>query len=56
MEIGTPAQFEDLRRRLHKAGLDYEDAEYLSGADPSRHLALLSRFPIVERHSLGDIP
>ncbi len=56
MEIGTPAQFQDLRRRLHKAGLDYEDAEYLSGADPLRHLALLSRFPILERHSLGDIP
>jgi endonuclease/exonuclease/phosphatase family metal-dependent hydrolase len=56
MEIGTPAQFEDLRRRLHKEGLDYAEAEYLSGPDPLRHVALLSRFPIVERHSLGDIP
>ena len=56
MEIGTPAQFEDLRRRIHKAGLDYAEAEYLSGPDPSRHVALLSRYPIVERHSLGDIP
>jgi endonuclease/exonuclease/phosphatase family metal-dependent hydrolase len=56
MEIGTPAQFEDLRRRLHKAGLDYAEAEYLSGPDPSRHVALLSRYPIVDRHSLGDIP
>lgn len=56
MEIGTPAEFEDLRRRLRKAGLDYAEAEYLSGPDPSRHVALLSRFPIVERHSLGDIP
>ena len=56
MEIGTPAQLEDLRRRLHKQGLDYAEAEYLNGPDPSRHVALLSRFPIVERHSIGDIP
>jgi len=56
MEIGTPAQLEDLRRRLHKAGLDYAEIEYLNGPDTSRHVALLSRFPIVERHSLGDIP
>jgi len=56
MEIGTPAQFEDLKRRLHKAGVDYAAAVYLTGPDPTRHLALLSRFPIVEHHSLGDIP
>lgn len=56
MEIGTPAHFDDLRRRLHKEGLEYAEAEYLSGPDPSRHVALLSRFPIVERHSLAEIP
>jgi endonuclease/exonuclease/phosphatase family metal-dependent hydrolase len=56
MEIGTPTEFEDLRRRLRGAGLSYAASEYLAGADPSRHVALLSRFPIVEHHSLGDIP
>jgi endonuclease/exonuclease/phosphatase family metal-dependent hydrolase len=56
MEIGTPAQFEDLKRRLHKAGVDYAVDEYLTGPDPTRHLALLSRFPIVEHHSVGNIP
>lgn len=56
MEIGTPSQFEDLRRRLRSAGVDYPESEYVSGQDTSRHVALLSRFPIVERHSLGDIP
>lgn len=56
MEIGTETEFGDLRKRLRKEGLDYAGAEYLNGADPSRHVALLSRFPVVERHSMGDIP
>lgn len=56
MEIGEPGQFEDLRRRLRKAGIDLPYVEYLQAADTTRHLALLSRYPIVERHSLGDLP
>jgi endonuclease/exonuclease/phosphatase family metal-dependent hydrolase len=56
MEIGDPSEFDDLRRRLRAAGLDYPFSEYLQGADPTRHLALLSRFPIVEKHSLSEIP
>lgn len=56
MEIGDPGQLEDLRQRLAGAGDDYPHAEYLEGGDGSRHLALLSRYPIVERHSLGDLP
>ena len=56
MEIGEPRQLEDLRRRLVQAGLDFPHSEYLQAADPSRHLVLLSRFPIVERHSLADLP
>ena len=55
MEIGEPQQFEDLRARLKKAGVDYPFAEYLQGSDPVRHLALLSRFPITARHSEGDV-
>jgi len=54
MEIGEPRQFEDLQRRLRKAGLNYPFSEYLEGNDPTRHLALLSRYPIVERRSRGD--
>jgi endonuclease/exonuclease/phosphatase family metal-dependent hydrolase len=56
MEIGDASQFDDLRARLKKTGIDYPHAEYVLGADPVRHLALLSRFPITERHSEGDIP
>lgn len=54
MEIGEPRQFEDLQRRLRKAGLNYPFSEHLQGNDPTRHLALLSRYPIVERRSRGD--
>lgn len=56
MEIGETSQFEDLRRRLLKAGIDLPHAEYLQAADSTRHLALLSRFPIVQRNSVGDLP
>lgn len=56
MEIGEPGQFEDLRRRLRKAVIEFPHAEYLQSADPTRHVALLSRHPIVERHSQNEIP
>jgi endonuclease/exonuclease/phosphatase family metal-dependent hydrolase len=50
-EMGPPDQFEEFRKRLNVAGLQFPFAEYVNGADPERHLALLSRFEIVERHS-----
>ena len=56
MEIGEPRQLEDLQRRLRKAGLDYPFSDYLQGHDTTRHIALLSRYPIVEKHSQGDLP
>jgi endonuclease/exonuclease/phosphatase family metal-dependent hydrolase len=56
MEIGEPGQLEDLQRRLRKSGIELPHTEYLQAADPSRHVALLSRYPIVERHSQNDIP
>ena len=56
MEMGKSDQLDDLRRKLHDEGLNYAEEEYVNGPDPSRHIALLSRFPIVERHSMEDIP
>jgi len=56
MEIGEPRQFEDLQRRLRKAGVELPYSEYLQAADTTRHLALLSRYPIVENHSQHDLP
>jgi endonuclease/exonuclease/phosphatase family metal-dependent hydrolase len=55
-EMGSPQRFEDFKKRLKEAGLGYVASEYLQGADPDRHLALVSRFPIVARNSLADVP
>ena len=56
MEVGDQRQLNDLTHRLQEAGMTFSDTEYLQGPDQQRHLALLSRFPIVERHSEGFIP
>jgi endonuclease/exonuclease/phosphatase family metal-dependent hydrolase len=50
-EMGSPKMFEDFKARLAKAGLVYRDSEYLQAGDPDRHVALVSRFPIVARNS-----
>ena len=55
-EMGSPERFEDFKKRLNEAGLGYKDSEYLQAADPDRHLALVSRFPIVARNSAPDVP
>ena len=55
-EMGSPERFEDFKKRLADAGLGYTDFEYVAAADPDRHLALVSRFPIVARQSLTDVP
>ena len=54
-EMGSPERFEDFKTRLAGAGLGYKDFEYVQAADADRHLALLSRFPIVARHSAKDV-
>jgi len=55
-EIGTEADLADLQERLKQAGLDYPHTEYGGGDDTTRRLAILSRFPIVERNSRSDLP
>ncbi len=54
-EMGTPDRFEDFKKRLADAGLGFTDSEYVEAADPDRHLALVSRFPIISRQSLTDV-
>ena len=54
-EIGTPEDLADLQRRLKEAGLDLPHSEHTGGADDTRHLALLSRFPITARNSQRDL-
>lgn len=45
-EIGQKEDILDLQTRLKSAGVDLPNLHYVGGADPTRHLALLSRFPI----------
>jgi len=54
-EMGEPERFEEFKRRLAAAGLGYQDSEYVQAVDTDRHLALVSRFPIVARQSLADV-
>ena len=56
VEMGDGAMLDDFQSRLKAAGLDYPHRERVEGADPVRHIALLSRFPIVARNSRGDVP
>jgi len=46
-EIGTRDDLIDVQTRLKAAGLDLPHLHYTGGVDPTRHLGLLSRFPIV---------
>ena len=55
-EMGAAPHFEEFRKRLKEAGLGYCDFEWVDSADPGRHLALVSRFPIVARQSVADLP
>ncbi len=55
-EMGSPERFEDFKQRLAAADLGYTDSEYVAAVDEDRHLALVSRFPIVARQSLTDVP
>jgi len=54
-EMGSQEHFDDFKERLKTAGLGYTDFELVNGADPDRHLALVSRFPISSRQSLPDV-
>ena len=55
-EIGGLSYVKDFQDRLKKAGLDLSHSELVEAAtEYERNLALLSRFPIVARHSRADL-
>ncbi|GEP45833.1 hypothetical protein BGE01nite_51240 [Brevifollis gellanilyticus] len=54
-EMGTDEDVQDLQKRLKKAGIDLPHVERGHGGDPTRSLALLSRFPIKARNSQTDL-
>jgi len=55
MEMGQRSDLDDLVARLKARGLDYPAIEWHEGADLTRHVALLSRFPILARNSQDHI-
>jgi endonuclease/exonuclease/phosphatase family metal-dependent hydrolase len=54
-EVGKAADWDHLRGKLKAAGLQFEHFEYVEAADPERHVALASRYPIVSRQSAADV-
>ena len=52
-EIGTEEDLAELNDKLSEKGLTLEHSTYASGADDTRRLALLSRYPIVATNSAG---
>lgn len=54
-EMGSEEDLADFQRRLEAVGLPMPHREWVQGADPSRHLALVSRFPITARQSRTDL-
>ncbi len=53
-EIGSDRDLIDIVGRLRNAGLVYPDGEWIEGVDTNRHVAILSRFPIIKRNSVTD--
>jgi endonuclease/exonuclease/phosphatase family metal-dependent hydrolase len=54
-EMGSPEEFGAFKARLESEGLAFADSEYVNGPDQDRHLALLSRFPIIARQSTPEV-
>jgi endonuclease/exonuclease/phosphatase family metal-dependent hydrolase len=50
-EMGTTNALLELRASLKADGLDFPFWEHVSGADTNIHVAVLSKFPIIARHS-----
>lgn len=56
-EMGDQKMLADFQRRLREAGMDFPHLEWVRGDEGNeRHVALLSKFPIVARDSQSDVP
>lgn len=56
IEMGDEAMLADFQSRLKASGIDFPFHEWVKGADKARHVALLSKYPIVSRQSRDDVP
>ncbi|MGH8597886.1 MAG: endonuclease/exonuclease/phosphatase family protein, partial [Gammaproteobacteria bacterium] len=54
VELGSKTELAEVIDGLRQRGLDYPFNEWIQGGDSTRHVALLSRFPIAERFSRTD--
>lgn len=54
-EMGSLQQFGTFKNQLTEAGFHFTDSEYVNGPDSDRHIALVSRFPIISRQSMPDV-
>jgi len=54
-EISVQADLDDLKTRLAAAGLAYPHTALAEASDPHRHVAILSKFPIVANESQLDL-
>lgn len=55
-EIGALPYLKELQRDLAKEGMDYPYAELLQAADPDRHVAVLSRRPLLNVRKHTELP
>lgn len=56
-EMGDQTLLADFQNRLRGAGMDFPHLEWVRGEEGNeRHLALLSKFPIVASNSQSDVP
>jgi endonuclease/exonuclease/phosphatase family metal-dependent hydrolase len=55
-EVGTDEDVKEIQSMLAKADIDLPHTERCHGRDGTRSLALLSRYPIVDRLSHTDLP
>jgi Cu-Zn family superoxide dismutase len=53
-EMGTTNELAELANGLRERGVNLPYSEWIEGADQTRHVSLLSRFPITERYSRTD--
>jgi len=56
-EMGDRKMLADFQSRLRRAGMNLPHVEWVRGEEENeRHLALLSKYPIVSRDSQADVP
>jgi endonuclease/exonuclease/phosphatase family metal-dependent hydrolase len=55
VEIGNQTMLADFQERLSAAGMVFPHSEWVASTEGERHIALLSRFPIVARNSRPEV-